>query len=171
MKKLVLLLVIFSINIMAGCNKNIIQSTPSERFIIMGDGTVADKKTGLIWRRCSSGSNECKNIASLYTFQDALVKSGKTYANSALWRLPNIKELNSIAQRSCINPALNTSIFPANQVQKFWSNTSARLSTGTNTNNYALAYDFKVNKIILVDKSTKGAGMILVRTTSLWVKF
>ena len=168
MKKIVLLLVILTINIMAECNAQIEQSTPTDRFIIYDNGTVADKKTGLIWKRCPIGSEECQTNPLFFTFQEALANTGITYADSDLWRLPNIKELNSIAQRSCINPALNTIVFPINQdVQKFWSNTGAKLRTDINSDNYALVYDFAKNTIILVDKSTKKAGVLLVRNISL----
>ncbi len=102
------------------CNENITPTTPDERFIDRGDGTVQDKHTGLIWMRCSLGQtwNEqgqtCAGEAIKYTWQQALqAADGYTFAGSDAWRLPNVKELISIVEEGCYNPAINLEVFPA----------------------------------------------------------
>lgn len=59
-----------------------------ERFTDNGDGTVTDKVTGLMWQQ---GDNERMN------FYDALQACKRmTLGGYTDWRLPNIKELNTI---------------------------------------------------------------------------
>lgn len=37
------------------CRDDIASSTPDDRFVINGAGTVQDTATGLIWKRCAEG--------------------------------------------------------------------------------------------------------------------
>lgn len=99
------------------CSQNIIQSTPNERFIIHDDGTVTDKNTDLMWMRCSLGQewdgNSCIGDLSvaLHTWRETLaIAEQETFANYSDWRLPNIKELESIIEVSCRNPAINKNV-------------------------------------------------------------
>ena len=99
------------------CNQNIIPTTPEERFIDNGDGTVTDKSTGLIWMRCSLGQTwdgaTCTGDPATYSWWWALRRaSSYTYAGSSAWRVPDKKQLQSIVERSCYQPAINLFIFP-----------------------------------------------------------
>jgi hypothetical protein len=96
----------------------------AERFSYSGDGTeVTDNATGLIWKRCPEGmtwvSNTCTGPAAKYAHQEAL-QHAQTQA-SAGWRLPNVKELSSIADRSRANPAIDPTAFPNTPSDRFWS--------------------------------------------------
>ncbi len=78
------------------------------------DGTVVtDVRTGLTWSRCSEGQNwngvTCTGTATRFTLE-----SGLAYAKAkgGGWRVPNIKELNSIVDRSRSNPAIDIAAFP-----------------------------------------------------------
>jgi hypothetical protein len=102
------------------CNSAITQSTPTSQFTLNSDGTVTDNKTELTWMRCSLGQtwnendSNCTGSASRYTLQDALTAATSTsFAGKNSWRLPNIKELKSIAEQACYNPAINISVFPS----------------------------------------------------------
>jgi len=102
-------------------------STPINRFAENGDGTVTDTVTGLTWKRCSEGlsGTACETGAALtFTWQEAL-KAGEEsrFAGKKDWRLPNIKELNSIIERQCTMPAINEIVFPATPTMSFWSST------------------------------------------------
>ena len=107
--------------------------TPNSRYTVHGDGTVTDTETNLMWQRCSVGhlliisSDLCGNtplVPNIYTWQGALESA--TQANLAGldghqdWRLPNIKELRSIAKYNCENPAINEVIFPGT-ANSYWS--------------------------------------------------
>jgi hypothetical protein len=100
------------------------------------DGTVSDGKNKLMWKRCPEGfnyvSNSCTTSggASSYTWSTALTlpataNNGSGFANKTNWRLPNIKELHSIVEEQCYNPALNIAVFPSTSVLTIWSNSPA----------------------------------------------
>ena len=91
-----------------------------------GDGTVSDPRTGLTWMRCAMGQtwtgSTCSGTASPYTWAAAVALTGATsFAGKSDWRLPNIRELQSIADRSAYNPAINTAAFPNTSSSSFWS--------------------------------------------------
>lgn len=87
---------------------------------------VTDTKTGLTWRRCSEGQiwsgSICTGIAATYTHEQALAHA-TTQAGTKGWRLPNVKELSSIANRTRSNPAIDTNAFPATPPNLYWSST------------------------------------------------
>lgn len=90
-------------------------------YIYNGDGSeVTDERTGLVWRRCAEGmvwsGVTCSGSATLFTHEQALLHA-KTQAG---WRLPGIKELSSIADRSRTGPAIDLAVFPATG-NFFWS--------------------------------------------------
>ena len=66
-----------------------------------GNGTVIDNDTGLHWMRCSLGqawhNGVCAGKAKKYSWQNALnVAKSYRYAGYSDWRVPTIKELNSL---------------------------------------------------------------------------
>lgn len=101
-------------------------STPDSRFTVHGNGTVTDKKTGLMWKVCSEGRNwragACAGILHSFDWQDALDHAQSVrYLGYSDWRLPNMKELSSIVEYQCYNPSINLSIFPRTPARSFWS--------------------------------------------------
>jgi hypothetical protein len=90
---------------------------------------VTDSQTGLVWRRCSEGqtwsAGTCTGTAATYTHEAALMQA-KAQAGAAGWRLPNVKELSSIADKTHANPAIDRIAFPAtpsNSFDLFWTAT------------------------------------------------
>ncbi len=71
---------------------------------ILSRGLVRDNSTGLIWTRCSLSENNlpiydfnCKGIRKRYSWDDAVdVCRNLKFENRSDWRLPNIRELQSI---------------------------------------------------------------------------
>lgn len=107
----------------AGCHPSIPKSTPTNRFTILNGGSeVKDNATGLIWQRCSIGQTwsirGCGAEAKKFTWHEAL-KQAHALGNG--YRLPNIRELTSIVEVSCSNPAINTTIFPSTVNGFYWS--------------------------------------------------
>lgn len=106
------------------CNTDSIPATtPDNRFeIISGGREVKDKVTGLIWQRCSVGQtwngSTCTGSATVHTWQQAL-KVAKDLGNG--YRLPNIKELNSIVERQCDELTINSKVFPNTANGTYWS--------------------------------------------------
>lgn len=95
------------------------------RYSYSADGSeVTDSTTGLTWRRCSEGmvwsAGTCNGTAASFTHEQAL-----THATTQTgWRLPNVKELFSIADKSRSGPAIDVIAFPAIPSDLFWSSTA-----------------------------------------------
>lgn len=103
------------------CNHNIQTTRPDNRYQGMGE-EVKDTVTGLIWQRCSVGQTwngtTCTGTATRHTWQQALTVA-KNLGNG--YRLPNIKELQSLVETKCYSPSINTNIFPNTQQSIYWS--------------------------------------------------
>lgn len=102
-----------------------LQTTP--RYSVSTDGQeVTDNQTKLIWRRCSEGmvfsAGTCTGTASTFTHETALqLAAAQASSTGIVWRLPNVKELSSIADRNLSNPAIDPTAFPATPANSFWS--------------------------------------------------
>jgi len=116
----------------AACLTTIPATTPTSDFVDHGDGTVSHTKTGLMWKQCSeglSGAGCATGAATVHTWQAALqladtLNAGAGFAGFNDWRLPNIKELNSIVERQCFTPAINATLFPNTASNGYWSSSS-----------------------------------------------
>jgi hypothetical protein len=82
-----------------------------------GDGTITDNLTNLIWQKIPYSDTLTWEQALSYA--DTLTLDGNND-----WRLPNIKELQSINDESLINPSVNTAFFSTIGVNKYWSSTT-----------------------------------------------
>jgi len=116
--------------------------TVSPRFVDNGDGTVTDRLTGLVWLRegnCttffagdSTGVNERPWAAAL-TAAKQLASSfcGLTDGSVAGdWRLPNLRELQSLVDYSQFNPCLPPDHPFLNTASSYyWSSTTYAYST------------------------------------------
>jgi len=113
----------------AACVASITASTPTADFVDHGNGTVTHIKTGLMWKQCSeglSGAGCATGTATVYTWQGALqaaqtLNGAGGFAGFTDWRVPNIKELNSIVENQCTLPSINATIFPATVSSWYWS--------------------------------------------------
>lgn len=83
------------------------------------DGTVGDSRTGLVWDRCLLGqdaADDCAGPGDPYTWEQGLdaaeALNAQVYLGHDDWRLPNIKELRSLVERSCVSPGIDTHLFP-----------------------------------------------------------
>ena len=123
-------------------------ATSTERFIVNSDGTVSDSVTGLMWQRCSVGqtynaeTQSCDGTAQQLSWQQALtISQQNNYAGYEDWQVPNIKELASILQLQCVDPAIDVSVFPHTLSNNYWSAT-----TQTAEPSFAWAYQFADGK-------------------------
>lgn len=87
----------------------------------MQGAEVTDKQTGLIWRRCSEGQtwsdSTCTGAASTFTHEGARVHA----QSQTGWRLPTVKELGSIVDKTSNSPVIDSTAFPATVSSWYWS--------------------------------------------------
>ncbi|MEZ5512517.1 MAG: DUF1566 domain-containing protein [Steroidobacteraceae bacterium] len=116
------------------------QSPDPQRFDVRGDGTTVDRRTGLMWQRCPVGmtlndqgtadifDDTCAASAEIANdWQSALqAANDDTTAGHQDWRLPDVKELESIVLPSCAMPAADRGAFPDTPAAPFWSSTPLR---------------------------------------------
>ena len=113
-------------------------STPDSQLQDNGDGTITDRKTGLIWKQClegQSGSDCASGSAAAFTWQQALqraqtLNSSGGFAGASDWRLPNIKELSSLVEQQCWEPTINLTRFPHASSDGLWSSSAVAGSAG-----------------------------------------
>lgn len=94
-----------------------IPETVTNHFTDNGDGTITDNLTGLIWQKTPYA--DTMSWENALAFADSLVIANKTE-----WRLPNIKELQSINDETKFNPSLDNNVFSSGNQKKFWSSTT-----------------------------------------------
>lgn len=82
-----------------------------------GDGTVTDHLTGLIWEQIPNPNSNVWEQALIYA--ENLSIAGKTD-----WRLPNIKELQSLSDYKIGSPSIDNLFFTTILPNKYWSSTS-----------------------------------------------
>ncbi len=115
-------------------------------------GVVTDIRTGLSWQRCPVGrqiddantdffaDDSCplvdqnpldsvadnedgdpdNDVALTYSWYEALDFAENT---GNAWRMPNLKELASLVEYACEEPAINSNVFPNTAQGLYWSST------------------------------------------------
>lgn len=129
------------------CDASQPDTTPASRYSLNPNGTVTDKTTGLMWKRCTEGQSwngkTCSGSAKPLSLVDAAWlqqanAKGKSQGGFTDWRLPTQDELLSLVQSRCSNPAINLKAFPATASAFYWTSTQ-----GSGTVNSFWTVDFK----------------------------
>lgn len=143
--KIFLLIMFFNtVNGQQNCREYIVDDWDNSRYryeVVSGHQIVSDIHTGLIWKQCSQGlSGENCSIGSVenLTWKEALESSATTnqgagFAGYNDWRVPNIKELNTILALNCFSPSINLELFPNTFVgngSRYWSSTPVSINPG-----------------------------------------
>lgn len=127
----------------------------SQRFTDNGDSTITDNLTGLTWQKF--GTNDTMS------WENALLRAESNItAGHNDWRLPNIKEIESINNIKANAPSAYTSFFPNLKASNYWSST-----TQFNHSTNAWYIDFKnFGLTTYMDKTSRAAYIICVRNTT-----
>jgi hypothetical protein len=120
-----------------------------QRFVPDG-AEVTDTLMGMIWRRCALGQtwsgSACTGTATWVDWDGAIAAARDTASNTGLpWRLPSLKEANSLADRSQYAPSVDRVAFPWTQSLALWSSTPASDMPGEvwiGDTQYGTAYHF-----------------------------
>ena len=124
------------------------------RFTDNGNGTITDNMTNLIWEKTPFA--DTLNWEQSLIYANTLTLTGKTD-----WRLPNIKELQSINDETLINPSLNTNYFNITSAKKYWSSTTLPNQT---SNAWYMYTQFGITTF---DAKTTKHNLICVRSNQL----
>lgn len=117
------------------CHYSSIASSPS--YTDNGDGTITDNITGLMWVK-DGNSVGCNNGATL-NWEGALnFCDTSTFAEYTDWRLPNVRELQSIVDYTKSGPSINTTYFLNTKITYYWSSTTP---VGFTTNAWCVAFN------------------------------
>jgi hypothetical protein len=122
-----------------------------------GDGTITDQATGLMWMSA--------DIGQAMDWDDALAYAeSASFAGYDDWRLPDVKELQSIVDYSGLYPAIDDSYFSCTELSEnefyyYWTSTSAYFSTSDPGYGYAwyVAFGYAVDD---EGNDTHGAGAV-----------
>lgn len=124
-------------------------SAPPGRYAV-NEGSVTDAATGLIWQRDVDPGIYDWSAAAAYC-------SSLSLDGSSGWRLPNVKELQSIVDVRASFPAIDTTAFPSTPSDYFWASTQ-----DVEFPSYRWAVDFRTGEI-LVGVATADARVRCVR--------
>ena len=137
---------LLSLNVSAvqTCYSGLTTTSDTANFTLLSNGLAQDKITGLMWSRCAYGqtwdsaNTTCNGTASQITWQDALQASvNASDGGYTDWRVPNVKEIATIVEKSCVEPSLNEAVFPASSSENFWTATTVM---GIETSAWGVAF-------------------------------
>lgn len=120
-----------------------------EHFMDAGDGTIHDNFTGLTWQKNPSGDT--------MTWEEALTYARNlTLGGKSDWRVPNIREIQSLNNPKLIKPSFEKAYFSIN-IGNYWSST-------TMINNSKSAWDINTEfGIVSYNTKTKKEYCLCVR--------
>lgn len=94
-----------------------LSSINAAQFKDNGNGTITDNFTGLVWQKIQSPNT--------MTWEEALrYASGLLLAGKSDWRLPNIKEIQSLSNVKLFKPSFNKEYFTSISSGNYWSSTT-----------------------------------------------
>lgn len=109
-------------------------SYPAQNFSDLGDGTILDKNTNLLWQKCSVGQSgsSCQNSGTtFFNWRDALVQCDSLATTGTPWRMPNVREYLSIARYDLLmgTNGIDLGVFPGNiNTGSYWTSNVSQLA-------------------------------------------
>ncbi len=122
-----------------------------QHFTDQGDGTIRDNYTGLTWQKSPSTNAMTWDAALAYA-------KTVTLGGKSDWRVPNIKELQSLNDVSRVKPSINKTYFPTIVSSAFYWSSTSQYKTPT------VAWDFNTDYgVVTYNDKTLNEYVILVR--------
>jgi hypothetical protein len=90
-------------------------AAPAGRYTVSAD-MVLDRETGLTWQRATAPGTYTRADANSYC-------TGLTLAGGG-WRLPDVRELQTLLDIRARNPSIDTTVFPGMQSNLYWSSSA-----------------------------------------------
>jgi hypothetical protein len=111
---------------------------------VLDGGMALHVNSDIVWYRCPAGQyfgdNICQGEPLILNWTEANLFAAEFSENSNYqWRLPTNDEFQSITTRECINPAVNTNVFPQLPIENYWTLDSAT----TASSRKCLAYTYQ----------------------------
>ena len=108
-----------------------LQKGTARSYTSNADGTITDNSTGLVWEKLTSDAT-IHDVINLYTWAQAFQKvadlNTAIFAGHNDWRLPNVNELQTLADYGRLNPAIdpvfNNGSNSFTQSAYYWSSTT-----------------------------------------------
>lgn len=85
---------------------------------MVGADVVTDTVSGLTWQRRVNQNTQSLRWEEAQAYCNNLVLGGHSD-----WRMPNIKELQSLIDETVESPTIDTAAFPGTAAEPFWSGT------------------------------------------------
>ncbi len=130
----------------------------SNHFINNGDGTITDMSTGLMWQQATAPGECSWELALSYC-------ENLTLAGHLDWRLPTIKELDSVVDPTRVDLAIDTTYFPDTMASGYWSSTTladlTQLAWGMNFRFGQEAYNYHKLNLFYVRAVRSGQNRLL----------
>lgn len=123
--------------------RNTMPPVPVPQQFTLTGGTVTDEITRLEWQAVASPDT--------ITWEDALMRAENYILDGKDdWRLPNIKELESLNDEQRSQPSINTNFIQGIVAGRYWSSTTLNNQTGRawtmDTRFGVVSYDVKTNR-------------------------
>lgn len=134
---------------------------PPNTFEDLGNGSIQDHRTGLVWTKCSLGQTlpNCTGGIFLYNWDNALIQcnnlNSSNFAGRQDWRLPNAHELLSIV-RTEFSDRIHTTYFPnADTNNPYWTSTT-HPSTGFHNEGLIVRFSMGTTLLGSITKTSNG---------------
>lgn len=143
MKRLLSLALLTSVSGLAhaACFDTTLKATRTAEELVADGPTVVDLVSGLEWQRCALGATfdplaeRCTGTPTKLVW-DVALRQAKAFSDASgtpaqqSWRLPNVKELQSVIDAACYRPVVRPAYYPDTPSDAFWTSTPDHLAPG-----------------------------------------